>query len=170
MMPSRASSAMVRETVSIVSPRWSAMSYRIMGSSMWLPRPGVRAAMPSRRHLLPRILAAQQDHVALGLLKPSHHRRHQFCRTPGIACWGPQLGAQPHLDSHVTNRRGRALMTVATFEAERIAGKVEGIDLATPIAQQPVCSHGTCDELVEDTRAVAFDEDLVVPGKSAPRP
>ena len=129
-----------------------------------------RDAQQERRHLLPRILAAQQDHVSLGLLEPPHHRRHQFGGTPGVACWGPQFGAQPHLDSRVTNRGRRALMTVATFEAERIAGKVEGIDLAAPIVQQPVCSHGTCDELVEDCCAVAFDEDLVVPGKGAPRP
>ena len=61
-------------------------------------------------------------------------------------------------------------MTIARFEAEGIAGKVEGIDLAAPIVQQPVCSHGTCDNLVEEFRTVALDEDLFVPGKGAPRP
>ena len=61
-------------------------------------------------------------------------------------------------------------MAVAGFKAEGIAGKMEGIDLAATIAQQPVCSNGTCDNLVEEFRTVALDEDLFVPGKGAPRP
>jgi hypothetical protein len=46
-------------------------------------------------------------------------------------------------NGRVADRGGRALMAIARFQAESIAGEVESIDLAAAVTQEPIGSRDT---------------------------
>jgi hypothetical protein len=78
-----------------------------------------------------------------------------------------ELAAPIGLDDHALDRLGGKAVARAAFQAEHVAREVEGVDLATAVAQELAGPHGARDDLVEEIGGITLGEQLLTLGEVA---
>ncbi|MGY4344393.1 hypothetical protein ACVWXM_000857 [Bradyrhizobium sp. GM7.3] len=99
---------------------------------------------------LHRGLAAQQQHVVLGVAKLTGGHRPKLAGDLDVGgCGLLEARALHEAHSGVDDSFSSKAVGGAGFEAEHVAGKVEGADLAAAVGEKLVAAHGAGDDLID---------------------
>ncbi len=164
MIPWRSNWVRERETVSMVRPRWSAISVRDMGKVyMVVLRHAVGHVEQEGRDLLHGVLAAEKQHMILCPSEGAHHGGDDLMgEGGGTGSQYVEAAAAIHDDDGRAERFGAKAVLLAGLDAKDVTREVEGVDLPASVAQEFRGADRAGHDLVEVGGAVAFGKDLLV--------
>jgi acetylornithine deacetylase/succinyl-diaminopimelate desuccinylase-like protein len=123
------------------------------------------------RDLLAGRLAAQQHHVVVRAIEAGQHRGHQLAAEFRIVMGEAVETTAAIGDGHdIVDGLGGETVLAAILQTEDVAGEMEGLDLASSVAQHLAHANRARHDLVEELRRVAFRVDLLALGEAAARP